>query len=393
MSLLRELRPSAFLTTHWQKQPLFLPGAVSAALPVLSPDELGWLATQADVESRLVLTRREGGVIRYHLESGPFDEARLGALSGTDWTLLVNDVDKHLPAFRAWFGQVGFVPDWRIDDLMISCAAPGGSVGPHLDHYDVFLCQGQGHRQWLTGASGAAPVDEASLELSLLKPFDATNTYDAGSGDVLYLPPGVPHWGIARDLCMTYSIGMRAPTGRELCTGAARVLGRPASAPEAGDDAPIFYVDPDLTLCEAVPGLISAATIRRVREQQLLQPELPDLDAARVFGSVVTDPKAWLLADPADPAEVQGLLRRPRTLPVHGMARIAWYESEPRFLVFVNGVAYEAGGSAADFVRRVCETRSATAGDIRQLQRQVDGDALLAWLLAEGLFDLETTDG
>lgn len=393
MTLLRELTASEFLATHWQKQPLFLQGAVPAALPVLSPDELGWLATQTDVESRLVLTRREGDMLRYHLESGPFDDARLGALPATDWTLLVNDVDKHLPAFRAWFGQAGFVPDWRIDDLMISCAAPGGSVGPHLDQYDVFLCQGQGQREWVTGATGAARVDEANLEMSLLKPFDAASIHAAGTGDVLYLPPGIPHWGIARDLCTTYSIGMRAPTARELCAGAERILGGHASAPDAGDDAPVFYVDPDLAACEAVPGLISTATIRRVREQALLPPELDDLDAARVFGSVVTDPKAWLLADPADPAEVQGLLRHPRTLPVHGMARIAWHDSEQQFLVFVNGVPRAADGSAAGAVRRICETRSATARDIRQLQRQVGGNELLAWMLVEGLFDLETTAG
>ena len=121
-------------------------------MPVLEPDELAWLATLPDVESRLVFTEGTRANARYRVEHGPFEEQRLSELPQSNWTLLVQDVEKHLPDFRQWFECVTFVPDWRIDDLMISFAAPGGSVGPHQDNYDVFLCQGMGRREWRLAA-------------------------------------------------------------------------------------------------------------------------------------------------------------------------------------------------------------------------------------------------
>ena len=143
-----DMSAERFLATCWQKTPLHLPGALDSESPALSGEELAWLATLDDVESRLVFTERHDGGTRYRVESGPFDEELLSSLPDSDWTLLVQDVEKHLPDFRQLLSLVPFIPDWRIDDLMISFAAPGGSVGPHKDNYDVFLCQGSGHREW-----------------------------------------------------------------------------------------------------------------------------------------------------------------------------------------------------------------------------------------------------
>ena len=123
--MLKNLPADLFLSQHWQKSHAFLASAAGHALPELDADELAWLATLPDVESRLVLTERDGDATRYRLENGPFDYARLGSLPGQDWTLLVNDVDKHLPVFRAYLDMADFIPDWRIDDLMVSFAAPG----------------------------------------------------------------------------------------------------------------------------------------------------------------------------------------------------------------------------------------------------------------------------
>ena len=201
-----------FLDRHWQKAPLFLPGGLERVRPAVTRNELGWLATLEDVESRLVFTERQHGDdrVRYSAETGPFDPDYLSALPKRDWTLLVHDVEKHLPVMRKLFTHVPFVPDWRIDDLMVSFAAPGGGVGPHRDNYDVFLCQGIGIREWHVATTSVADDPKASDDLALTEAF-VGQTHTARQGDVLYLPPGVAHWGTAARASITYSIGMRAP--------------------------------------------------------------------------------------------------------------------------------------------------------------------------------------
>ena len=360
----------AFLSRYWQKQYLYGRGAADQSLPNLEPDEIAWLATQADVESRLVFTERQDGRTTYRLEHGPFDDSRLGALPSDNWTLLVQDVDKHLPEFRQFFDLVPYIPDWRIDDLMVSVAAPGGGVGPHRDNYDVFLVQGNGQREWRIGNPAGVSDDDSAGELSLLQPFDAEEVVAATAGDIVYLPPGVPHWGIANTLCTTWSIGMRAPTNRELRAGAERVHG----AEPASTDTECFYADPDLVPAESEPGMISCQAIRRVIDQDLLDPSLTEFDTAMVLGAVVTDPKAWLMPEP-EPA-------LPSSMSVHGMARVAWHAAADYNLVFVNGVGRAVGKDALAFIRECCESR--TGG---MQPGAIDDAEFLGWLHANGLFD------
>ena len=205
-----QLTAESFLARHWQKTYLFMPQALDRLRPAISRNELGWLATLDDVESRLVFTRRGGSGVRYDAETGPVDPEYLAGLPGKDWTLLVHDVEKHLPVMRKLCAHVPFIPDWRIDDLMVSFAAPGGGVGPHRDYYDVFLCQGIGIREWHVATESVDANPDASDDLALTAEFQGEQ-HTAREGDVLYLPPGVPHWGTATRACITYSIGMRAP--------------------------------------------------------------------------------------------------------------------------------------------------------------------------------------
>ena len=179
----------AFLARHWQKAPLFIPQALDGLRPSVTRNELGWLATLDDVESRIVFTTTSQGRTRYRAEAGPFDSDYLAALPKRGWTLLVHDVEKHLPVMRRLFAAVPFIPDWRIDDLMVSFAAPGGGVGPHTDNYDVFLCQGIGVREWRVTTDRVANDTSASKELALTQPFDGEVSV-ARQGDVLYLPLG-----------------------------------------------------------------------------------------------------------------------------------------------------------------------------------------------------------
>ena len=371
-----------------------MPAALDGIRPTLTSGELAWLATQEDVESRLVFTQVDGEETHYRLEHGPFENDVLSSLPRQNWTLLVQDVEKHLPDFRALFAAVDFVPDWRIDDLMVSFAAPGGSVGPHQDNYDVFLCQGEGVREWHLGDKASCVPDESSNELSLLKPFVDQNPQTAGDGDVLYLPPGTPHWGIAQDFCMTYSLGMRAPNLAELNAGVARIFDIPddVAAKSSATGSDVFYEDPDLTTGEAVPGLISDAAIRRTKNLLHKNSSIDEQQIAMVLGSVATDPKAWLEPECVADDEITttiSKLNQLEELSVHGMSKLAYCETRESGLVFANGHVMNVSANGLKFFQALCNSRTATGAALR-----ADcGSELLYWLLTSGVFDLTKRDG
>lgn len=359
-----------FLDRHWQKSPLFLPQAVERLRPAVSRNELAWLATLDDVESRLVFTDRGGGRVRYRAESGPFDAGYLVGLPRRDWTLLVHDVEKHLPTMRRLFDYVPFIPDWRIDDLMVSFAAPGGGVGPHRDNYDVFLCQGIGGREWHVAPGHVADDPAASDDLALTAPFEG-QVHTAREGDVLYLPPSVAHWGTATRACITYSIGMRAPQRSDLLAG----------LPDSSQENP-FYIDPDLAPGESVPGCIAPAAIERA--MRLVGMTNGDRHRiAETLGRYVTQPKDWIAPDKADSAEAAGVvhaLTRGLTLRVHGMARIAWDDRN----LYVNGACRPRSGTDSSWLESICARRSVSG------TRSLSPELLdcLKWMLQEGAFEL-----
>ena len=319
-----------------------MPAAIEPMRPAVSRNELAWLATLEDVESRIVFTEWRDDKRRYRVESGPFETEYLQALPQRDWTLLVHDVEKHLPSMRRLLLQVPFIPDWRIDDLMISFAAPGGGVGPHQDNYDVFLCQGIGMREWRFTTDQVAEDPSASAELALLQEFADGDSCLARKGDVLYLPPGVAHWGTAQRACITYSIGMRAPA---------------------------FYADPDLRISEVRPGYISPQARSRTGCH------------ADELGPGVTELKQWLQPDRPEAAAIAEILAdrsARRRLRLHGMARIAYDDST----VYVNGAARALEDAERAAVASLCERRRLDRASVVTL-----GDACLQWLLEQGAFE------
>lgn len=364
------LTAESFLARHWQKQALFMPAALARLRPAVTRNELGWLATLDDVESRIVFTERDGNRLRYRAETGPFDEEYLSALPRRDWTLLVHDVEKHLPALRKLFALVPFIPDWRIDDLMVSFAAPGGGVGPHRDYYDVFLCQGIGVREWRITDEDVPPDREASDDLSLTETFAGT-MYEAGEGDVLYLPPGVPHWGTARRACITYSIGMRAPQLSDLGE----------CLPDEETSNP-FYEDPKLDIAEAAPGFISRAAAQRAA---LLTgaSDAQQQTVAVSLGKCATETKDWITPETPTADEVAAalqLLAENGRLEVHGMTRIAWDHEH----VYVNGRALQLSPTGVEFIAGICRTRRLDG----PLPRDPDMVILAKWLLSSGAFEI-----
>jgi len=364
------LTAESFLDRHWQEKHLFMPGALPRVRPSVSRNELGWLATLEDVESRLVFTERSDDQVRYVAETGPFAADYLAALPRRDWTLLVHDVEKHLPTMRKLFAQVPFVPDWRIDDLMVSFAAPGGGVGPHTDNYDVFLCQGIGVREWNVSRDDIAKDPTASNELALLETF-AGETHETREGDVLYLPPGVAHWGTASRACMTYSIGMRAPQLSDLCD----------ELPDTEGANP-FYADEDLDAAESSTGYISPSSVRRA--MRLLKSAENEFERVAVsLGRFVTETKDWITPETLSDDEASAVLtalRHGAGLSVHGMARIAFDNQN----LYVNGRYRALPADARTAIAQLCSKRrySRRSGPVSIPQDH------LRWMLKVGTFEI-----
>ena len=350
-----------------------MPNALDRVRPAISRNELGWLATLDDVESRLIFTKRGDNGVRYHAEMGPFDAEYLAALPKRDWTLLVHDVEKHLPAMRKLFALVPFIPDWRIDDLMVSFAVPGGGVGPHRDYYDVFLCQGIGVREWNVATGSVDDDPDASDDLAITAEFQG-HQHVMREGDVLYLPPGIAHWGTAKLACITYSIGMRAPQLSD--------LSREFRDTDAND---AFYTDKDLAPDEAQPGWISANAIDRA--VRLLGASSNDrATVAESLGRYVTATKGWITPEAATTDEAAAMLtglRQGASLAVHGMARIAYDQRN----IYVNGKHMALPDGSDTFVGELCAARkiSAPLPSIRKMAEMV------TWIAKSGGFEIPET--
>ncbi len=366
-----KLSAEQFLDRYWQKRPLFLPQAAERLRPTVTRNELAWLATLDDVESRLVSVERRGRRARYRAVNGPFAPEELADLPARDWTLLVHDVEKHLPVMRRLFALVPFIPDWRIDDLMVSFAAPGGGVGPHRDHYDVFLCQGIGIREWRVTERDVADDPGASDDLALTEEFETGVRHVAKAGDVLYLPPGVVHWGTAMRACITYSIGMRA----------AQLSDLDGALPDREHENP-FYADPDLAIHEAGPGRISREAVRRAADLHGAADDDPDR-IARSLGRFATETKDWITPDvaaPDDAGRVLDALRDGASVEVHGMARIAFDGSR----AYVNGHCRSLPAGTTDFIADICASRR-LRGPLPDARGHAE---LVRWMLESGAFDL-----
>jgi len=268
-----------FLSEYWQKKPLLIRQAFTNFETPISADELAGLSLEEDSTPRLITCDEHG---HYHLESGPFDEARFAQLTDNNWSLLVTDVEKHLPELGEYLRPFQFIPNWRIDDLMISYAPRGASVGAHVDEYDVFLLQASGTRQWMIDSSHAPDVTlVADANLKLLANFIATESYDLEPGDMLYLPPGMPHHGIAvSDNCTTWSVGFRAPMVSDIIHSFAEMI--------ADKFENQRYCDPHLKVCE--PGELDEQSLMAFKTLWEQATQLDDSELANIAGRLLTTP-------------------------------------------------------------------------------------------------------
>ncbi|MGH8076418.1 MAG: cupin domain-containing protein, partial [Lysobacter sp.] len=260
--------PAVFLRDYWQKRPLLIRNAFPDFTSPIEPEDLAGLACEEAALSRIVAHDRAQD--RWTLRHGPFAEEDFPGRPHQDWTLLVQDVDKWDTDVAGVLDAFAFLPRWRIDDVMVSFAAPGGSVGAHVDQYDVFLLQSQGHRRWQIDTSSNPKLEfRNDVELKLLREFHPTHDWVLGPGDMLYLPPGVPHHGVAEDACLTLSIGMRAPSAAEL-------LGDFVDTLAADADEALRYRDPDLEPTNDPSEIDDAAMTRAIEALNMLRMNDPD---------------------------------------------------------------------------------------------------------------------
>ncbi|MFY0991535.1 JmjC domain-containing protein [Halomonas sp. C05BenzN] len=321
LPMLGGLSAAEFLRDYWQQKPLLIRGALADFECPLDPDELAGLACEEGIEARLV--EEHGADGPWQVRHGPFDEGTFARLPERDWTLLVQAVDHYVPEVAELLEAFTFLPRWRLDDIMISYAPPGGSVGPHVDQYDVFLLQGSGQRRWQLGGrvGDDAPILDG-IDLRILERFAVEDGDDwvLEPGDLLYLPPGWAHHGVSQsDDCLTLSVGFRAPSADEAITSFADYLGEQLPASRRYSDAGMA---PPMD-----PAELDDAAVARMRA--LILETLDDpAQLAQWFGRVMTQPKYvdQLVASetPTEPDALVAALQEGEALQRSPGSRFAW---------------------------------------------------------------------
>jgi 50S ribosomal protein L16 3-hydroxylase len=369
LDLLGGLSPRAFMKRHWQKQPRLVRGALPGVQPPCDRAALFERASRDEVESRLVLQDARG----WRLKRGPFARRALPPVKQPGWTLLVQGLDLHLDAAERLLDGFRFVPQARLDDLMLSWASDGGGVGPHLDSYDVFLLQVQGQRRWRWGPAGDGAL-RPGLPLKILANFEPTDEAVLEPGDMLYLPPGWAHEGTAVGECMTASIGFRAPERSrlaiELLTGLAEL-----QADAEGDLAPVLYRDPTQP-ATVEPGRVPAALQRFARDA--VERALRRRGALNVvLGEALTEPSVQVGFDADESRALAGGVALARG------TRMLYDDTH----VFINGESWRAGGRDARLLRSLADRQCLRAGEVARASaeaRALLGDWLVSgWLVAD----------
>jgi len=325
--------PEQFLQEFWQKKPCLIRQAIADFKPLLDGDDLAGLACEEMAESRLVKGSVEAA--DWTVAHGPFSDADFSALPDKNWTLLVQDVEKHYAPLQALMQQFSFIPNWRLDDLMISYAATGGSVGPHIDQYDVFLLQAEGTRRWQIAQSFEPELLEG-CPLNVLQQFTSEQEWVLEPGDMLYLPPNVAHLGIALEPGMTWSIGSRAPSGADLLQGLGEWLA--FSADEGGR-----YSDPDLKPTRRA-GEIDQQALHGLR--QLMQARIEDNEGLDDYLAAFMS-RFRLAHDPVPPPDLTNpesllkALQNGSRLYRNPWTRLTWIENLKGARLFAAGHPYD----------------------------------------------------
>jgi 50S ribosomal protein L16 3-hydroxylase len=385
-SLFGKLTNEQFLAEYWQKKPLLVRNAWPNFITPLLPTGLKELACREDAESRLVIEK--GGSYPWEVQYGPFEREDFIDLPDTHWTLLVQHVDALVPEIGRMLGAVDFLPNWRLDDIMISYAPGAGGVGAHIDNYDVFLLQAHGRRRWQIQSE---PTQDENLipdiDVRILSDFRADQDWVLEPGDMLYLPPRIAHFGVAEGHCMTFSIGCRAPSRQELV---ASFLEDYLS--EAGEES--FYSDAEYRIT-APPGRLGHDIKSFARTA--IESTLSDTDAfERWLGRYLTRAAENVDSDEEqdDVGTVNDFLRlhsgarlRPRTRVEVAYDRL----SSGDLVLFAAGEQYDVPSDLEGFLSKLTHSEGITAEDLPDPDSGMFDDvkSLIQTLFASGILITE----
>lgn len=378
LQLLGGISADEFLRDYWQKKPLLVRQAIPGFESPLEADELAGLSLEDSVESRIVL---EHGNTPWEMRRGPFSEDTYKELPERDWTLLVQAVDQFVPEVAELLEHFKFLPSWRIDDVMISYAAPGGGVGPHFDNYDVFLLQGHGRRRWKVGQ--LCDTDSPMLQhadLRILADFQQSDEWVLEPGDMLYLPPRVAHYGIAEDECMTYSVGFRAPSAAEVLTHFTDFLAQFLSDEERYSDAGMAAVQSGEDQHKIQRDALD-------RLKNLLQEHMSDERLLLTwFGQFMTEPRypELVTGEEIDDTDLRQALEDGAVLVRNPSARLAWSEVDVGLLLFSSGQSVVLPKAMEPLLKLVCSADALHSDNLGQWLGDEDGRKLLAELVKQG---------
>ena len=383
-SLFGDIGVDRFLAEYWQRKPLLIPQAIPGFESPIEPNELAGMSLEEEVESRIILKE---GSHPWELRQGPFPDDTYQQLPERDWTLLVQAVDQFVPEVADLLAQFRFLPSWRVDDIMISYATPGGGVGPHYDNYDVFLLQGHGKRRWRIGqqCSEDSPLLE-NPDLRILAEFDCQDEWVLEPGDMLYIPPGVAHDGVAETDCMTYSIGFRAPSHAEILVHFTDYLAHHLSDDQRYGDAGLNRPSDPAAIDPAAIDRLQQSVLRLVSDKEAL---------ATWFGRHMTEAKYPELAQAyaGEPEPLADLLNAGIGLEPNPAVRLAYWEAADGSLrLFANGEHCVVGPALLPLVQLICNQRYLPAELLLGWTQEEDAQQLLEQLVAKGFLLMERQD-
>jgi 50S ribosomal protein L16 3-hydroxylase len=383
VDILGNISKEQFLKEYWQKKPLLIRQAYPNFEPLIPADELAGMSLEEEVESRIIM--ENGPDSPWQLISGPFEEDTFATLPKDKWTLLIQGVDQWVPEAADLLQDFNFIPNWRIDDLMISFATDGGSVGPHYDQYDVFLLQAEGQREWRIGQM-CSEQDEFLKEtkLRLLAKFEETDRWVLEPGDMLYLPPRLAHYGISQGNGQTYSIGFRAPSQSELMHSLVDQI-------DASSNEDQRYGDPGLAL-QAHSGEINEAALQQVRDfmtQALADPVL----LSDAIGKLMTEAKYPQERDEDDQKNTDSYLASDLKYDLQAIdiqrelhSRFAFNKNEASVSFYAGGKVFPINENSLELAQYLTQQRQYSGRQLQTYCEDRDNEKLLLSLWQDGHF-------
>lgn len=341
---LSEFSREAFLREYWQKKPVMIKQGFLNFKDPISAEEIAGLACEEEVQSRLIQRKGE----EWHAEFGPFQ--RYEHLGNENWSLVVQALDNWSVEAAQMIEPFRFIPHWRLDDLMVSYATPGGSVGPHIDWYDVFICQGSGSRRWRVGDKGNHHEFSAHAALLHVDPFDAIIDVELEAGDILYIPPGFPHEGVTLTTSLSFSVGFRTNSSQNLVTGFADHIIDKDLGTELITDAHRVATEHS--------GAIDDQDYDLIKNHMLKM--FGDDDTMKDFiGAYLTEPKHELDLIPGDSDiqidEIMSALQQHDLMRLGGLRAFYFTQTVEQGVCYINGEKVEFSKEIASMIKRMCD--------------------------------------